>query len=114
MKSFAEEQQRLLDEFSDRLKREAEAVIGKLYTDVTPYAEIDAHLNFTNALWDEVKEDFAKEITSEYNWLSRAGTLRAHLLKNHREALQTKIIEDLEARIKTLQFRIDDSYTRYR
>ena len=98
---FASEQNLLLEGFKSKMKRVCEDVLGTFYTDVSTYAVTDAHINFKNALWNEVYADFKKEITSEHGQYSRAHTLRMDLLKNHREEISNKIIEDLQEMVKS-------------
>jgi len=98
---FAKEQTRLIESFKRKMKDVCEDVLGTVYTDVSSWAPIDAHINFKNALWSEVYADFKKEITSEHGQYSRAHTLRMDLLKNHREEISNKIIEDLQEMVKS-------------
>ena len=104
---FASEQNLLLEGFKSKMKRVCEDVLGTVYTDVSTYAVTDAHINFKNALWDEVYADFKKEIASEYGHYSRAHTLRMDLLRNHKEELSNKIIEDLQANVASLNEHIE-------
>lgn len=113
--AFAKAQQEQVDRFKKLLTTVCEEVMSTLYCNVlSEYGVTDAHINFKNALWDEVYSEFKKEITSEYSHYSRASTLRMDLLKNHKEELQNKIIEDLTEKNLDLSRRLQESYERYK
>ena len=111
--AFEKAQQELVDSFKSRLTDALENVMSTFYCDISPHAETDAHTNFKNALWDEIYADFKKEIASEYSYHSRAATLRMDLLKNHKEEISNKIIEDLQEQVKSMKEHIDQ-LRRYR
>jgi hypothetical protein len=113
MKSFEEQQQELVDLFKNKMSKAFEGVISKFYCDVTPYADHDASINFKNALRDEVFEELTNEIKSENSNHSWAHSIRMALLKNHKEELQNKIIEDLMQEIESLKKTICGLYDRY-
>lgn len=106
MKTFEEQQQELVNNFKDRLKKEADDILSKFYTDVTPYAETDATIKFTNKLRDEIYNEIVHEIKSKHTHYSWAHSIRMALLNQHKEELQNKIIEDLQEKVK-------ESYRRY-
>lgn len=105
MKSFEEQQQELVDSFKKILQRESEQIFSKFYCDVTPYAETDATINFENKLRDEIYSEIVNEIKSKNGPYSWAHTIRMALLKNHKEELQNKIIEDLQEKVKIAEER---------
>jgi len=112
---FAKEQQIQVDRFKKLMLTACEEVMSTFYCDVlSKHGVTDAQINFKNALWDEVREDFKKEITSEYTHYSRAHSLRMDLLKNHKEELRNKIIEDLTEKNIDLSRRLHESYQRYK
>lgn len=106
--AFAKSQQEQIDRFKVKMKSACEEVLSDLYCGIlSEYGVTDAHVNFKNALWDEVRDEFKKEIYSEYGQYSRAHSLRMDLLKNHKEEISNKIIEDLQDRIKSLEEHCD-------
>lgn len=96
-------QKELIEEFKKRMADAAETLLSKLYCDITPYAITDSHQNFKNALRDEVKEEFLKEISSEDSPYSWAHSLRMELLKKYPDILRNKIITDLEEKVERLE-----------
>lgn len=114
MKTFAEQQQELCDGFRKQLESVAENVFSKFYTDVTPYAETDATINFENKLRDEIYQEIVNEIKSKHSHYSWAHSIRMALLKQHKEELQNKIIEDLQEKVKTAEQRYFDIVQRSR
>lgn len=104
-KTFEQQQQELVDSFKLKLKSVADDVISNFYTDVTPYAETDATINFTNKIRDEIYNEIVNEIKSSYGHYSWAHSIRMSLLKNHKDELQNKIIEDLQEKVKTAEHR---------
>lgn len=113
MKTFEQQQQELLDNFKISIGRIAEETISKFYTDVTPYAETDASINFKNAIRDEVHDELVHEIANEHTNYSWAHSIRMALLKNHKEELQNKIIEDLQEKVKEAERRYYELCKRY-
>jgi enamine deaminase RidA (YjgF/YER057c/UK114 family) len=110
---FAKAQQEQIAIFKVKMKSACEDVLSTMYCDIfSEYGVTDAHVNFKNALWDEVIEDFKKEIVSEYGHYSRAHSLRMELLKNHKEDLQNKIIQDLQEKISSLERNIEQLLSR--
>lgn len=114
MSEFESKQQELLEKFKVQIKNVADSVISDFYTDVTPYAEVDAHVNFTNKLRDEIYNEIVHEIKSKHSHYSWAHTIRMALLKQHKDELQNKIIEDLQEKVKSLEERIHEMIARYR
>lgn len=100
MKTFKEQQQELVNSFKNNLQRCAEDIISKFYTDVTPYAETDASINFKNMIREETIMALINEVKSEHSFYSCAHSVRMALLKQHKEELQNKIIEDLQEKVK--------------
>lgn len=113
MKTFEEQQQELVDIFKEKMKNVCEDVIGDFYSDVTPYAEHDATINFKNELRKEIYAEIVKEIKSEYSHYSWAHSIRMALLKQHKEELQNKIIEDLQEKLKAAEQRYFELCKRY-
>lgn len=105
MKTFEEQQQELIDVFKEKMKKACEDVIGDFYSDVTPYAEHDATINFKNELRKEIYDEIVKEIKSEHSHYSWAHSIRMALLKQHKEELQNKIIKDLQEKLKSSEHR---------
>lgn len=114
MSEFLKKQQECVDLFKHYLTKAFDESMSKFYCDVTPYAESDAHVNFKNALWDEVYNEFVNEIKSEYSMYSRAATIRKALLSQHKEELQNKIIEDLTGEIERQKQEMKQIYERFR
>lgn len=112
MKSFEEAQQEVVDNFKTKLSGVCKSVLADFYCDVSPYAETDAHTNFTNMLRDELKEYFCKDISERWDHHSWAATIRAKLLSDHRDVLQNKIIEDLHGKIESLKNELHNAYSR--
>jgi predicted house-cleaning noncanonical NTP pyrophosphatase (MazG superfamily) len=112
MTEFEKKQQDIVDKFKKRLEKVADECLSNFYCDVTPYAEIDAHINFKNALRDKLTEEFCKEIATEHTHYSWASTIRMKLLSQHKEQLQNKIIEDLNGKIERLQAELKQLYER--
>lgn len=100
---FEKAQQELVDKFKSRLKSVCEDVLHDIYTDVSNYATTDAHINYHNYLKDEFRASLLKEISSEHGQWSWAHSIRMELLEKHKDILQTKIISDLQERVKTLE-----------
>jgi hypothetical protein len=111
--NFNEAQQQLMNKFKKQLSSISEDVLSDFYSNVTPYAETDAHINFKNALRDEIYNDLVKEISSENGMYSWAHTIRMSLLKNHKEELSTKIIEDLQEKISNLEHKLFEIQKRF-
>lgn len=111
---FLKAQQEIVDDFRAKLLNVCESVMSVFYCDLTPYAIGDAHINFKNALRDELKESLTKEIASEYGHYSWAHSIRMSLLNQHKDVLQNKIIEDLQEKIKSLEERWDEMLKRRR
>jgi len=100
MKTFEQQQQELINEFKLKMKSVCESLLSEFYTDITPYAKTDASINFKNAIRDEVYNSLVNEIANEHGMYSWAHTIRMALLKNHKDELQNKIIEDLQEKVK--------------
>ena len=98
--NFEKQQQELVDSFKKQLQLVADNIISEFYTDVTPYAETDATINFTNKIRDEIYEEIVHEIKAKHGPYSWAHSIRMALLKQHKEELQNKIIEDLQEKVK--------------
>lgn len=112
MKTFEEQQAELLNNFQRQMKNICDDVISSFYTDITPFAETDATINFTNKLRDEIYNEIVKEIASEYSYHSWAHSIRMALLRDHKEELQNKIIEDLQEKLKQKDDTINQLYNR--
>jgi hypothetical protein len=106
-KKFGEAQQALLERFKKDMKDAADVVLDSLYTDVSNYATTDAHTNYHQYLKDQFSESLTKEISSEYGHYSWAHHIRMRLLKDHKDVLQNKIVEDLQEKIKSLEEHIE-------
>lgn len=114
--AFEKAQQDVMDIFKERMKEVAEQVLSKVYTDVTTWADTDAHTNYYNHLRDVLSGRIKKEVLQnqygEWDWATR---LRASIFNEHREELTNKIIEDLELKVKGLKNQIEEIYEgRYR
>lgn len=114
MKTFEVQQQELVDAFRLRLQKEAEDIFSKFYCNVTPYAETDATINFTNKLRDEIYSEIVNEIASKYGPYSWGHSIRMALLKQHKEELQNKIIEDLQEKVRVAEERYFQIIQRYK
>ena len=114
LEAFEKAQAELVDAFKAKMKKIAEEVLSDLYTDVSTYAVQDAHINFKNALRDELSEAFRKEILSpEYGQYSWGANMRKALLENHSDEIRTALISDLQGTIKTQEEHIEQ-LRRYR
>lgn len=97
---FAKAQQDLIDDFKRALEREVSSVLSKFYTDITPYAETDIHINYYNRLREEMREELMSEFLEQDSVYSWAATCREILLKTKRHELQNAIIKDLEEKLR--------------
>lgn len=113
MKTFEQQQSDLIFDFKKQMMMVCEEIISGFYTDVTPYAEVDAHINFTNKLRDEVYNELVLEISSEHTMYSWASTIRMALLEKHKDQLQNKIIQDLQEIIERKNNEIEILHKRY-
>jgi hypothetical protein len=104
---FEKHQADLVESFKLKLKNAAECVISKMYTDVSFHAVSDANINYKNHLREECRKEFAVEIAGEYSHYSWAHDLRMSLLKNHKDQLSNKIIQDLQEKVKSLEEHIE-------
>lgn len=107
MNKFEEQQQILIDDFKSKISIIASETISRFYTDVTRYAEIDAHTNFTEMLKDELRYSIVDEVATKYSHYSWAHDIRMKLLTNYKEQLSNKIIEDLQDQVRCLNAHID-------
>lgn len=104
---FGKEQQRLLESFKAKLKDAADGVLSDYYTDVANYASTDAHTNYHNYLRDQFRDSLINEVTTKYGHYSWAHQCRTIILEKHKDALQNKIIEDLQDKVKSLEEHIE-------
>mgnify|MGYP007100085230 CR=1 FL=1 len=107
IKAFESMQQELVDRFKQQLKPIAEKIISEFYTDVTRYAYGDAYINFREMLKEEFRNELIGEIADRYGHYSWAHSIRMELLKKHPENIRNKIIEDLEAKVTSLEEHIE-------
>lgn len=105
--AFAKAQQDMVDSFKKQLTKVAEEAISTIYTDTSLHAVNDAQINFRNQFRDEIRKEFESEIKSKYSYFSWAYDMRMLLLKNHKEEISNKIIEDLQDRVKSLEDHIE-------
>lgn len=111
---FEKAQAELMDAFKTKMKKAAEEVLSGLYTDVSTYAVQDAHINFKNALRDELSAEFRKEILSpEHGQYSWGANMRKALLEHHSAEIRTALIADLQGTIKSQEEHIEQ-LRRYR
>ncbi len=110
---YGEAKQALMDDFKEKFTKIANDALSKLYCDVSQYAPGDDFLNYRNVIRDEIRADFIKEIATENGHHSWANTMRMELLKHHPVQLRSKIITDLEDRVKWLEQHIEDSRRRW-
>ncbi len=105
---FNEAQQELVDRFKEKLKKVSEETLSNLYTDVCNYAASDAHVNYHQYLQDEFQKVIFSRVTEEGGHYSWAHSIRMRLLHDYPDKLRSKIIVDLEERIKSLEQHIED------
>lgn len=110
--NFEKSQQDLIETFKEKLQEVAKDVINDFYSNVTPYAETDAHINFVQALRADIYNELVNEIKSQHTHYSWASSIRMALLRDHKE-LQNKIIEDLQGKIKTLEAHLESAQRRF-
>ena len=101
------EQQALIDRFKNKLKLALEDVLGSMYCDVSIHADTDAHTNYLNYLKDHFKESLTQEIVDGYSHYSWAHGIRMQLLEKYPEKIGSKIISDLQDKVKSLEDHIE-------
>lgn len=104
---FSKAQEELIESFKSKIKSSIESVLCGLYTDVGNSATTDAHTNYYNYLKSIFRDSIIKEVASESGHYSWAHGIRMELLKNHPEAIQCKIIDDLQETVKSLESHIE-------
>lgn len=107
IKAYEKAQADLIEKFKAKLKNAAEDVLDTVYCDVSNHADSDAHTNYHNYLKDHFRESLTKEITEDYSHYSWAHGIRMTLLAQYPELLKTKIISDLQDKIKGMEEHIE-------
>jgi len=105
-KRFQEGQTDLIMSFKEAMTLVAGKAISDLYQNIGNFAVDDAHINFYNLLREEAREEFRAEIAGKYGVYSWAHGIRMDLLKNHKDELSNKIVEDLQEKVAQLTDRL--------
>lgn len=109
---YSKAQQELIDKFKAKLEKAANDTIGSLYCDISPWATTDAHTNYHNYLKDIFRQSLVKEISNQHGMYSWAYDIRMMLLKQYKEELQNKIIQDLQEQVERMGQEIKQLYER--
>jgi len=97
----------LLAKFKREMKQISDHVIGDLYSEVLPYIESDAWLNYREHLRLEVQNKYINKetLTSDEAW---AKFIREAIFVQFREELEQGIIRDQQTKIAFLEKCLDD------
>lgn len=108
IRTFEKAQQELVDYFKKKMKLCADEVLSTFYTDVTQYADTDAHVNYLNYLKDVFRDEIIREVAeADYSHYSWAHSIRMALMEQYPEKIQSKIITDLQGKIVSLEDQIE-------
>ena len=99
-----EEAQQLIEDFKTEMKRAADEVISKLYTDIVFYIESDTWSNFRNKIVDGMRNYNNRHLQGKYDFKQ----IRESLLREYRDALiedmNQDLVEENEKLKKELEF----------
>jgi hypothetical protein len=96
---YAENVQRLCDNFRKSLAIQVDKAMSEHYQDVIHWAYGDGYTNYANFLRDRLSDEIQKDLLDIepdqgiYSW---AANFRKKLLAKHREELQSAIVVQLE------------------
>jgi len=106
---IAEQGQKYIDQFKEKMKKVADEVLGDIYSNLMPHIESDSWTNYRNYL----QYGFSKEWVSDKWRQSYHVELRKQILLEHKAELVPLLNEDLVKRVEVLENELKRTYDRY-